>query len=29
MLTFLRVIEFVAVVVGALVVLAFVFGRWR
>jgi hypothetical protein len=29
MLTFLRVIEFISVVVGALVVLAFVFGRWR
>jgi len=29
MLTFLRVAEIMAVVVGALVVLAFVFGRWR
>ena len=29
MLTFLRVVEIASVVVGALVVLAFVFGRWR
>ena len=29
MLTFLRVVEIVSFVVGVLVVLAFVFGRWR